>query len=391
MEPGGSTTTTKLASLTVDDLPNEVLALVFSPAHLSLASIGAVRTVCQRWSTIGRTVLDRQRRVMAVAAVRSDGPCAHQWSTTEALTRALVDDAVPALLRVLDTGAVGPDDPVDTRGRNMLDVGTTSTDLVHMFEHNAGDLSFESFVLCKDDFVTTVPPLVVTPLVMAFAYGALDCARALIALGARPMPHVDALVSFVIERCAWRRQYVAAVGPSVSSWVRPDVAVETCRHVCVESALSLILGSFGVPRPRRAPLGIVPPLCALVHAVCRARERINDAPSAPDAANGVTEEEVGAGSIKVARLLLDAGYDPHAPSRCHGPYNATRLCVIGTVGSGRSSDDRRLILGRLAVETPCDTLMRSIDEALSRGHPRPPVLDDLLDVYRAHACDGGVP
>ncbi|AVK77347.1 hypothetical protein pmac_cds_659 [Pandoravirus macleodensis] len=387
MEPCGFTAPA-LALLTIDDLPNELLALLLSPVHLSLASIGIARMVCQRWSTIGRTILDQQRRLMAAAAVRPGGPCAHQWSTIETLTRALVDDAVPALLRVLDTGAVGPDDPIDTRGLNMLNVGAESTDLVHMFENRTDEFSFESFVLHKDDFAATVPPLVVTPLVMAFAYGALDCARTLIALGARPMPHVDALVSFVLDRCAWRRQYVATVGPNVSSWIRPIVAVKSYRHVYVTSALSLILDSFAAPRSRRAPLGIVPPLRALIDGAWRACERIAEALSVPDAANGTTEGEVGMESIKVARLLLDAGYDPHAPSRCCGPYNAWRMYIDNAIATGRSSDDRRLILEKMAAETPCDTLARLIDEALSKGNPRPVVLEHLLDVYRTHTRDG---
>ncbi|AVK76262.1 F-box incomplete domain containing protein [Pandoravirus neocaledonia] len=386
MEPCGSTAPI-LASLTVDDLPSELLTLVLSPMHLSLASIGTARTVCRRWSAVGGATLDQQRRRMAAAATRSDGSCAHQWSTIETLTRALVDDAVPALLRVLDTGAIGPDDPIDTRGWNMLGAGAESTDLVHMFENDTNEFSFESFVLYKDDFAATVPPLVVTPLVMAFAYGALNCARTLIALGARPMPHVDALVSFVIERCAWRRQHVATVGPDVSTWMRPNVAVESYRHVCVTSALSLILDSFGAPRPCRSPLGIVPPLRALAYGVRCACERIAEALSVPDAANGTTEQEVSTESIKIARLLLNAGYDPHAPSRCCGPYNASRMYVDKAVASRQPGGDRRSILEMMAAETPCDTLERLIDEALSRGHARPVVLDDLLDVYRTHTRD----
>lgn len=389
--PAATPTTALATLLTIDDLPNELLALVFSPMNLSLASIGTARTVCHRWSTIGRAILDQQRRLMAAAAVRPGGPCAHQWSTTETLTRALVDDSVPALLRVLDTGAVGPDDSIDTRGMNMLDIGAESTDLVHMFENDTDEFSFESFVLCEQDFAAVVPPLVVTPLVMAFAYGALDCARTLIALGARPMPHVDALVSFVLERCAWRRQYVATVGPDVSSWIRPNVRIKSHRHVCVASAISLILESFDVPRPRRAPLGIVPPLRALVHAAWCACERIDEALSVPDAANSVAEEEVGTESVRVARLLLGAGYDPHAPSRCHGPYNASRVYVDKAVASGRVGGDRCLILEEMAAEAPCDTLVRMTAEALSKGHPPTAVLDNLLSVYRAGARDGDAP
>ncbi|WBR14793.1 F-box domain-containing protein [Pandoravirus kuranda] len=390
MEPCGSTAPI-LASLTVDDLPSELLTLVLSPIHLSLASIGTARTVCRRWSAVGGATLDQQRRRMAAAATRSYGSCAHQWSTIETLTRALVDDAVPALLRVLDTGAIGPDDPVNVRGWNMLNTGTESTGLVHMFENSTDEFCLESHVLCECEFSATLPPLVVTPLVMAFAYGALDCARTLIALGARPMPHVDALVSFVLERCAWRRQHVATVGPDVSSWIRPNVRIESHRHVCVTSAISLILESFDAPRPRRAPLGIVPPLRALAHAAWCACQRIAEALSVPDAANGVTEQEVGTESIQVARLLLGAGYDPHAPSRCRGPYNASRIYVDNAVASGRVGGDRHLALQRMAAETPCDTLVRMANEALSKGRPPTAVLDNLLNVYRAHAHNGDAP
>nr|UDO47346.1 hypothetical protein [Pandoravirus massiliensis] len=373
-------------SVTIEHLPNELLTLVLSPARLSLACIGTARTVCQRWADIGGAILAHQRRLMAAAAVRPGNPCAHQWSTIEVLTRALVDDSVPALLRVLDTGAVGPDDPIDTRGWNMLDVGAESTDLVHMFEEDAGRLAFESFVLYGDDISTALPPLVVTPLVMAFAYGAMNCARTLVALGARPMPHVDALVSFVIEHCAWRRQHVATVGTGPSSWAQPNVAIKSHRDLCVVSVLSFILESFDVPRPRRAPLGIVPPLQALVDAVWSACDRTTEALSDPDAANGVTDEQVVTQAVEVARLLIGAGYDPHASSRCHGPLVASRM-HIANAGITATQRERRRIMEEMGSDTPCNNLVHLIDVILLRARTNVRALHALLDVYRAHTRD----
>ncbi|QBZ81430.1 F-box incomplete domain containing protein [Pandoravirus celtis] len=364
------------------NLPDEILAEVLSPRRMRPSDIGSARLVCRRWGVAGGDVLARERRRIAAEACAPGGTCTHQWTATAALVNALVDDSIPMLLRVMDTDIVGPNDPIDVGGWRRLGVGVATVDIALV--HGPDDRNVGmSPILAEDDLVMSIPPLVVTPLVMAFAYGALRCARALIGLGAYPMPHVDALVSFVIELCAWNSASVVAITPGDSTAATPrprnNIAVVMPRRpMDIAPALRLILDAF--PRDRRTPSGIVPPLHALVRAATDASLMV--------AEEGLDETMLADAVLQVAHVLLDAGYNPRAPWRCRGPYEMSRVYLYDRRPATINSvyDARLAAIDQMTAETPYDAALRTEDRTRSRPVGQCSLFDALAEAYATHGA-----
>ncbi|AJF97237.1 hypothetical protein TW95_gp0503 [Pandoravirus inopinatum] len=299
-----------------------------------------------------------------------------------ALVDAFVNDSVPMLLRVMDTDIIGPNDPIDVGGWRRLGVGVATVDIG--LAHGSDDrIVGLSPILAEDDLVMSIPPLVVTPLVAAFAYGALRCVRTLIGLGAYPMPHVDALVTFMIERCAWASASVMAIAPGDSTAATPrprnNIAVVMPRRpMDIAPALRMILDAF--PRDRRTPSGIVPPLHALVRAATDA--------SLMTAEENLDETTLTDAVLQVAHVLLDAGYNPRAPWRCRGPYEMSHVYLYDSCPASTVSvnDARLAAIDQMTAETPYDAALRTKDRTRSRPVGQYGLLDALAAAYAAHGA-----
>lgn len=365
-------------------LPNEILAQVLSARRLRPSQIATARLACRRWGGVGGGVLARERSRMLAKACAPGGLCAHQWAATAALVAALVDDNVAALLRVLDTDMIGPDDPVVSDGWSRLKVGATTTQLASVSLHTDGGASFDSFALwATGDVDITITSLVVTPLAMAFAYGALRCARVLVDRGARPMPHVDALVSFLVDRFACHRARAVEPQPGYR-WYNGNVVIAEARpdQPTTADVLAMVLETF--PRGRRTPSGIVPPLTALAMAVTRADDaHMGDLP-----AQGVDRDSLVRDVVQIARVLLGAGYDPRAHWRCRGPYETSRMSIDSPFGFSRNprleGAARLSAIENSAFKTPCDDAALAADWLRSHYNGTPDALDALAKVYADH-------
>ncbi|AGO82944.1 F-box incomplete domain containing protein [Pandoravirus dulcis] len=370
------------------DLPAEILAAILSPCHLRPSAIARARLVCRRWGGIGGDALARERSHMATEACAPGGACAHQWVATAALVEALVDDSVPALLRVLDTDMIGPDDRVDCRGWTRLTADTATVTMTELaVVSTQGDVAvFNSFAFSDEDGAEVgLVALVVTPLVMAFAHGALQCARVLIDRGARPMPHVDALISFLVDRFACRDARAVQFPPTVRREPH-DVHVIPPRpdQPTIADVLRVVLETF--PRGKRAPLGVVPPLKALVMAVARDAEWLVHGHGAGE--HAADQSDLTRKAARAAGVLLDAGYDPRAPWRCRGPYNVSRLCVVCPTGLSRDPPQgatRIEAFEMLSAETPCDNASFVADWFRQHYGTAPGALDALAKAYADRA------
>lgn len=373
------------------NLPTEVLAAILSPRHLRPSAIGRARLACRLWGGVGGDALTRERSRMAIEARAPGGACAHQWVVTAALVDALVGDNVSALLRVLDTDIIGPDDRVDCRGWTRLMTGAatttmTMTELAVVSTHGGVEV-FDSFAFSNEDGIETgLAALVTTPLVMAFAYGALRCARALVDRGARPMPHVDALVSFLVDRFACRDARVVQFPPTAHREEPHDVHIVPARpdQPTIVDVLRVVLETF--PCGKRAPLGIVPPLKTLVMAAARAAEWFAHAHGADE--HTADQSDLARKAVRVADVLLDAGYDPRTPWRCRGPYDLSRLCVVCPAGLAKEPPQgatRIEAFEMLGAETPCENASFVADWFRQRYGTPPGALDALAGAYADRA------
>ncbi|AGO85010.1 hypothetical protein psal_cds_904 [Pandoravirus salinus] len=358
------------------DVPEEIMADVLSVRFMRPSVVALACLVCRRWARVGGDVLARERRRMAAEACQPGGLCAHQWAATAALASALTDDNVGALLRVLDTDIIGPDDLIDPHGWNRLKMETTTPQLASVSVHD-GEALFDWFALSDmGDGDIAFTSLVMTPLVMAFAYGAPRCARVLIDRGARPMPHVDALVTFLIHRFACREARVVQPLPG-HRWYAANVTIAPLRpdQPSLVDVLAMVLETF--PRGPRAPLGIVPPLKALVMAVSG---RLDEELGATDIdQSGMTRD-----ATQLARLLMEAGYNPRTSWRCRGPREMTRMlvgCPIGLAPVPPQEATRLDALEKLVSETPYDAAAWAADDLRSRRGLASDALDALAEVY----------
>jgi hypothetical protein len=353
-------------------LPDEMLASILCRQHLKLAEIASARLVCRWWGAVGRDTLCRERRLMADAARTQGGCCANQWYAVEALTQALIDDSIPALLRVLDTDTIGPNDPVTTGALALFRVDMASRDIGSTRQFTGDTYVKDRMFSADGGFGLGIPPLIATPLVMAVGYGALECVRALIDLGAYPMPHLDALITFVIECCVWSTAVIATTETNSSrvATTRPP------RPPDIPKTLGLLLGAFH-KRSQRVPSGITPPLHALVYILAYKTAGVED--------QAVLDKRTR-DAVCIARILMDAGYDPRASWQCRGPRILTDVRMNH---SGRSlttlPSERLVLLNALAAETAIDAVEHDARCARSEVGQSAAPFEALAAFYRDYS------
>ncbi|BCU02957.1 hypothetical protein [Pandoravirus japonicus] len=95
-------------------------ALFHVLASSDVASTAAACLVCQRWGEIGARALAATRSQTATAAAAPSGRCSHFYTTQAEITCALALDSRPRLMRALDTGRAGVDDPIHLFRLNHL-------------------------------------------------------------------------------------------------------------------------------------------------------------------------------------------------------------------------------------------------------------------------------
>lgn len=177
-------------------------ALFHALASADVASAAAARLVCRRWGEIGARALAAARRQMSTAAAAPSGRCSHFYTAQAEITCALALDSRPRLMRALDAGPAGVDDPIHLFRLNHLlastgaEVGVVATEK-RVRRHAA----FDSYVRCD---VAVESHTGVPPIELAVFYGAVGCFDLLVERGARLDPgRVDGLLSRFLASCPW--------------------------------------------------------------------------------------------------------------------------------------------------------------------------------------------
>ncbi|WBR14426.1 hypothetical protein pkur_cds_251 [Pandoravirus kuranda] len=180
----------------LDGLPLDALIAIlrFVPSTVDLARLGAVSSALRVAASAVR--LERARRRLLLDGCADIDGCAHR------LANAIMADNVLAMVDVLDATTVGVDQPLDVEYLQAVAVPNTVVFV-------SDDSATGQFQPCRRARGMRGPACF-TPLGIAVINGAIRCARALVAMGAR----VDAesaasLVAFVLEHTAWRHVHAA--------------------------------------------------------------------------------------------------------------------------------------------------------------------------------------
>ncbi|AGO85470.1 hypothetical protein psal_cds_1186 [Pandoravirus salinus] len=344
-------------------------ALFHALASADIASAAAARLVCRRWGEIGARALAAVRRQMAIRAAAPSGRCSHFYTAQGEITCALALDSRPRLMRALDTGGAGVDDPINLFRLNHLlastgaEMGVVATEKrvrprAALDSHVPCDIGVESH--------TGVPPAE-----LAVFYSAVGCFDLLIERGARIDPaRMDGLLSRFLASCPWVNARVC-----VGSTCRDPFSIRVARGTpwamryidpipIVQRLLTMV-----PPRPagtRRAPRDMVHPLVSLATHLALMSTR------------GMPVRLPSRGEVKaLAALLVDAGYTMDA-THAHGFGLANNAAAMFMFNSGLTMDK---------IVALSSMLVREIVHAI--GHD-----DDLVGAILDRApepqCDVGL-
>lgn len=203
---------------------------------------------------------------MAIAAARRRRRCSHFYTAQAEITCALALDSRPRLMRALDAGRAGVDDPIHLFRLNHLlassgaELGVVATEK-RVRRHTA----FDSYVPCD---VAVESHTGVPPIELAAFYGAVGCFDLLIERGARLDPaRVDGLLSRFLASCPWVNARVC-VGSSCSDPLCICVARGPAGIVRLIDPMPIVRRLLGTlppcpPGTRRIPRDTVHPLVSL--------------------------------------------------------------------------------------------------------------------------------
>ncbi|QBZ81632.1 hypothetical protein pclt_cds_1048 [Pandoravirus celtis] len=277
-------------------------------AFADVASAAAARLACRRWGEIGARALAAVRRQMAAKAAAPSGRCSHFYTAQAEITCALALDSRPRLMRALDTGRAGVDNPIHLFRLNHLlastgaEVGVVATE--KRFRRNT---ALGSHVPCD---VAVESHIGVPPVELAVFYGAIGCLDLLIERGARVDPtRMDGLLSRFLASCPW-----------VNARVCVGVACRDPFGICVAHGAAGVVRCIDPipivqrllatlpPHPagtQRIPRDTVHPLVSLATHLALAY-----APAVP--MQLPSRDEVRS----LAAILIDAGYTTDAMHAC---------------------------------------------------------------------------